>query len=186
MGMVVLEHLADRAGALAVRLIGIEAQLRHGVQDAPMDRLEAVANVRQGTCHDYAHRVIEVRTAHLVFDVDGQQTVRWRAVLVVLERHIAARFTVAAFAFGRFLRAQIQASPMVMVPTGEDSVCARDAPATRRCRRVLGMTHKRVTMSNAATTVSISLRDEAATRGLGAALATASAPGAVILLRGPL
>ena len=48
------------------------------------------------------------------------------------------------------------------------------------------MTHKRVTMSNAATTVSISLRDEAATRGLGAALATASAPGALILLRGPL
>ena len=48
------------------------------------------------------------------------------------------------------------------------------------------MTHKRVIVSNAATTVSISLRDEAATRGLGAALAAASAPGAVILLRGPL
>jgi tRNA threonylcarbamoyladenosine biosynthesis protein TsaE len=41
-------------------------------------------------------------------------------------------------------------------------------------------------MSNAATTVSISLCDEAATRGLGAELALASAPGAVILLRGPL
>jgi len=37
-----------------------------------------------------------------------------------------------------------------------------------------------------ATQVSISLRDEAATRGLGAALAAVSAPGAVILLRGPL
>ena len=41
-------------------------------------------------------------------------------------------------------------------------------------------------MNAFATTVSISLRDEAATRGLGAALAAASAPGAVILLRGPL
>jgi tRNA threonylcarbamoyladenosine biosynthesis protein TsaE len=37
-----------------------------------------------------------------------------------------------------------------------------------------------------ATSVSISLRDEAATRGLGAALAAASGAGAVILLRGPL
>ena len=45
---------------------------------------------------------------------------------------------------------------------------------------------KRAAVSDFATTVSISLRDEAATRGLGAALAAASSPGAVILLRGPL
>jgi len=45
---------------------------------------------------------------------------------------------------------------------------------------------KRVMMSASATTVSISLPDESATRGLGAALAAVSTPGAVILLRGPL
>lgn len=45
---------------------------------------------------------------------------------------------------------------------------------------------KRVVMSAAATTVSISLPDEAATRGLGAALAAVTTPGSVILLRGPL
>jgi tRNA threonylcarbamoyladenosine biosynthesis protein TsaE len=45
---------------------------------------------------------------------------------------------------------------------------------------------KRAAVSDSATTVSISLHDEAATRGLGAALAAASSPGAVILLRGPL
>ncbi|HEV2037258.1 MAG TPA: tRNA (adenosine(37)-N6)-threonylcarbamoyltransferase complex ATPase subunit type 1 TsaE, partial [Candidatus Eremiobacteraceae bacterium] len=45
---------------------------------------------------------------------------------------------------------------------------------------------KRAAMSADATTVSISLPDEAATRGLGAALAAACTPGAVILLRGPL
>ena len=45
---------------------------------------------------------------------------------------------------------------------------------------------KRVAMSASATTVSISLPDESATRGLGAALAAVSTPGAVILLSGPL
>jgi len=41
-------------------------------------------------------------------------------------------------------------------------------------------------MSEAATTVSISLGDEAATRRLGAALASAATPGALLLLRGHL
>jgi tRNA threonylcarbamoyladenosine biosynthesis protein TsaE len=41
-------------------------------------------------------------------------------------------------------------------------------------------------MPTDATTVSISLPDEAATRALGAALAAAATPGTVILLRGPL
>lgn len=41
-------------------------------------------------------------------------------------------------------------------------------------------------MSGDATTVSISLPDEAATRGLGAAIAATCTAGAVILLRGPL
>ena len=45
---------------------------------------------------------------------------------------------------------------------------------------------KRVSMSASATTVSISLPNEHATRGLGAALAGVTTPGAVILLRGPL
>lgn len=45
---------------------------------------------------------------------------------------------------------------------------------------------KRVMMSASATTVSLSLPNENATRGLGAALAGVSTPGTVILLRGPL
>ena len=45
---------------------------------------------------------------------------------------------------------------------------------------------KRVMMSASATTVSISLPNEDATRGLGEALAGVSTPGDVILLRGPL
>jgi tRNA threonylcarbamoyladenosine biosynthesis protein TsaE len=46
--------------------------------------------------------------------------------------------------------------------------------------------HKRAKMTQSATRVSISLPNEAATRALGAVLAQASSPGAVILLQGPL
>ena len=36
-----------------------------------MDRLQAVADVRQGARHDHAHRVVEVAHPHLVLDADG-------------------------------------------------------------------------------------------------------------------
>ena len=66
---VVLGHrLADHAGALAVRGRGAQAHVEHRVEDSPMDRLEAVANVRQGARDDDAHRVVDVRGAHLVLD----------------------------------------------------------------------------------------------------------------------
>jgi tRNA threonylcarbamoyladenosine biosynthesis protein TsaE len=45
---------------------------------------------------------------------------------------------------------------------------------------------KRVAVTADATTVSISLPDAHSTRRLGAALAAASAPGTIVLLRGPL
>jgi hypothetical protein len=38
---------------------------------APVHRLQAVADVRQGAPHDHAHRVIEVRMAHLGFEAYG-------------------------------------------------------------------------------------------------------------------
>ncbi len=195
--MVFLEHLADGAGALAMRLVRVEAQLRHGIEDATVDGFEAVADVGQGARHDHAHGVIEVRAAHLVFDVDGQQAIRRRAVLVGFEGHIGARFTVAAFAFGWLFGAQIGLLAPVRKRTKRSVASSHignrhqfDSCAPRSRRTALqegfGKRCKRDAVNAFATTVSISLHDEAATRGLGAALAAASAPGAVILLRGPL
>src|SRR3546814_2673636 len=40
-------------------------------QHAPVDRLEAVADVRKCAPHDHAHGVIEVAAAHLVLEIDG-------------------------------------------------------------------------------------------------------------------
>ena len=70
-GVVLAHHLADDRGALAVGRAGREAHLAHRVEDAAMDRLEAVADVGQRARHDDAHRVVEVAGPHLVLDADG-------------------------------------------------------------------------------------------------------------------
>ncbi len=70
MGMVIAHDLAHDLGGLAVRPIGGEAHLVHAEEDATMDRLESVADVGQRAPHDHAHRVIQVRRFHLVFDRD--------------------------------------------------------------------------------------------------------------------
>ncbi len=69
-GMVLAQDLADDAGALFVGLVGPQAQVVHGVQDAAVDRLEAVAHVGQGAGDDDAHGVVEVGALHLLVDVD--------------------------------------------------------------------------------------------------------------------
>src|SRR5207245_4880908 len=69
--VVLADHLADYGGALLVRGTWSHAGLVHGVEDASLHRLEAVAYVRQGPLDDYAHGVVEVRRAHLLFDLNG-------------------------------------------------------------------------------------------------------------------
>jgi len=47
---------------------GGDARLLHGIEDAPVDGLEAVTGVRQGAPRDDRHRVVDVRLLHLLFD----------------------------------------------------------------------------------------------------------------------
>lgn len=68
--VVLAQHLADDAGALAVPPARREAELVHRVQDPPLHRLQAVADVRQRARQDHAHRVREVRALHLVAHVN--------------------------------------------------------------------------------------------------------------------
>ncbi|GBE09914.1 hypothetical protein BMS3Abin12_00466 [bacterium BMS3Abin12] len=60
-GMELADDVADGARGLLVLGGGVEAQFRHGVDDAPLHRLEAVAHMRQGAVQDHVHRVVEVR-----------------------------------------------------------------------------------------------------------------------------
>src|SRR6185437_5508495 len=62
--------VADHAGALDVARGGPQAHLVHLEQDAPLDRLQAVAGVRERAGVDDAVGVLQVGAAHLLGDVD--------------------------------------------------------------------------------------------------------------------
>ena len=69
--MEVAHHAADDVRALAVGPVGLQPRLVHRVEHAPVHRLEPVAHVRQRPPHDHAHRVVEVRRAHLLLEPAG-------------------------------------------------------------------------------------------------------------------
>jgi hypothetical protein len=75
-GVVLADHVADHARRLLVGLVVVVAELTHGMQHAPVDGLESVAHVRQRPTDDHAHGVVEIRLAHLVFEVDRQDFAR--------------------------------------------------------------------------------------------------------------
>ena len=54
------DDVADRARRLLVLRARGEAELAHGVDDAPLHRLQAVAQTRQRAIQDHVHRVIEI------------------------------------------------------------------------------------------------------------------------------
>ena len=69
-------------------LPAVLALLPHSEEDAAVDRLEAVAHVRQGAADDHAHRVVEVGALQLLLDGDrdpilpGEERVRHASVLL--------------------------------------------------------------------------------------------------------
>lgn len=60
MGVELTEHVTDGTRRFLVLGIRIQPQFTHGIDDPPLDRLQAVADVRQGAVHDHVHGVIEV------------------------------------------------------------------------------------------------------------------------------
>ncbi len=60
MGMELTEHVTDGPGGLLVLGVGVQPELAHGVDDPPLHRLEAVADMRQRTIHDHVHGIVEV------------------------------------------------------------------------------------------------------------------------------
>ncbi len=69
--VILAEHLANHLGALHVLAIVQQAHVVHGIQDAAVHRLESVAHVGQRASDDDRHRIVEIRTPHLFFNVDG-------------------------------------------------------------------------------------------------------------------
>ena len=71
--VVFTDDVTNDTGRLLVRLVPVVAEFVHGEQDAPMHRLQTVAGVWQGAPHDDRHRVVEIRLAHLVLEVDVEE-----------------------------------------------------------------------------------------------------------------
>src|SRR5581483_4098935 len=69
--MVLAHHFADDTGAFTGGAVGIQAHLLHRVENATMHGLESVTNIGKRAADDDRHRVVEIRAAHLLFDVDG-------------------------------------------------------------------------------------------------------------------
>ena len=81
MRVVFAHHVARDAGRFAVRLVGGEARFVHRVENAAMNRLEAVTNIGKCPGDDNAHGVIEEGFAHFLLDGDGGDVVAgdvWR------------------------------------------------------------------------------------------------------------
>src|SRR6266478_1957199 len=72
-GVIVAGSVAADLGALAVTAVGGESEVVHGHEDAALHGLEAVAHVGEGARDDHAHGVVEIRLAHLGFDIYGKQ-----------------------------------------------------------------------------------------------------------------
>jgi hypothetical protein len=82
--MVVTDDFADDLGALDVLLAVNPAAILHGVEDAAVDGLEAVARIRQRATNNDAHRVVNVGPLHLLFDVDEVQSLVFRIHFMLL------------------------------------------------------------------------------------------------------
>ena len=60
MRVVLAEHVAHGTGRLLVFGGILETKFRHRIDDAPLDRLEPIADMRQGTIEDDVHGIVEV------------------------------------------------------------------------------------------------------------------------------
>ena len=65
-GVVLSQDVADHRGRFLVTPPGAEPELAHRIQDAPVNRLQAIAYVGERSLYDDAHRVVDERLAHLV------------------------------------------------------------------------------------------------------------------------
>src|SRR2546425_8518915 len=72
--MVLAHAVADDARRLLVRAVPVEPEPLHRVEDAAVDRLETVADVRQRAADDDGHGVVQIGLPHFFFDGDRDLT----------------------------------------------------------------------------------------------------------------
>ena len=81
MGVIGAQHGTHGIRTLAVGMAGVVAALIHGVKDAAVHRLQAVAHIRQSTGYDNGHGIVQKGPFDLVFYVpDDEMRARGYAV----------------------------------------------------------------------------------------------------------
>ena len=91
-GMVLAHDIADDAGALAGGAVRLQPHLLHGVKNAAMHRLQSVAHIGERAADDDRHRIVEIRLAHLLFNVDGMNVAGGRNLSVASGRRSQGQF----------------------------------------------------------------------------------------------
>ncbi len=71
MRVVFAQHLAHDTGGFLIGGFRAQAHVEHGIQDAPVDRLEPIAGIRQGPGDDDRHGLVEVGRAQGLIDIGG-------------------------------------------------------------------------------------------------------------------
>ena len=78
------DDVADHFGGLLVGLIRRQPQQPHGVKDAPMHRLKAVAGIGQGALGDGGQRVRQIALFERLAQVDDALVVAGRQDVVLV------------------------------------------------------------------------------------------------------
>jgi hypothetical protein len=69
--MVLTDDVADHAGALLEARGWVELEQPHRVKQAPVDRFQAVAHIRQRPVHDGRQRIGQIALFQRVAQIDG-------------------------------------------------------------------------------------------------------------------
>ena len=103
MRVIFAHHIANNRGRFAIFLVWRVTAFLHRIEDTAVNRLQTIAHIRQRAGNNHAHRIVEIRAFHLVFDID-----RVDALLVWRFRHI--------FGFvGRVVVAQVRLAKLAAI-----------------------------------------------------------------------
>ena len=69
MGVIFTKHLADHLRTLAGLAAISQSEAVHTVEDPPLHGLQTVPRIGEGTRHNHGHRIVDVRTLHLLVDI---------------------------------------------------------------------------------------------------------------------
>ena len=92
MGVVPAQHVAHAGGGLLEGLVAGQVVLVHGVEDAPVDGLQAVPHVGQRPAHDDGHGVFDIGLLHLRHQVSDSM-ICWSGIADLLRIVVSIVFS---------------------------------------------------------------------------------------------